>query len=361
MRSMLDRRRHSCHDVDGRPSCGRGPRSAAGATATVVGLEPWGPAMELGRANVTSAGFDDRITRRADRVEEVADEAAFDMAWMPAPFLPRNAVALLRVAAIAGDPFSATLVSTMADVAADDVTVGLDAAAAAGLIDGADPPAEFTFSHDLVREVVLESLDPTRRATLHHRAALAIEPRLRTDPSLHAVVADHLTRAGPEHAAATSAHWEQAARQAESMLAYEEAATSFGRAARTCVDDPCRFAELLIAQGDALLLAGNLDGARARFNDAANTARVTQNAELLARAVLGIGTGPVAYRGRRRTSRRQGSGRVPTPACRTRRGTRRRRVMRRRRSRRKGASRAALPHHRACLGARARRTAPACR
>jgi len=57
-------------------------------SATVVGLEPWGPAMEIGRANITAAGLEDRITLRTDRVEEVGDEAAFDMAWMPAPFLP---------------------------------------------------------------------------------------------------------------------------------------------------------------------------------------------------------------------------------------------------------------------------------
>ncbi len=59
-------------------------------SASVVGLEPWEPAMEMGRANVTEAGLDDRITLRADRVEEIADQAAFDMVWMPAPFLPRT-------------------------------------------------------------------------------------------------------------------------------------------------------------------------------------------------------------------------------------------------------------------------------
>jgi precorrin-6B methylase 2 len=58
-------------------------------SATVVGLEPWGPAMELGRANVTTAGFDDRVTLRTDRVEELDDQAAFDLAWIPAPFLSR--------------------------------------------------------------------------------------------------------------------------------------------------------------------------------------------------------------------------------------------------------------------------------
>lgn len=60
--------------------------------ATVVGLEPWGPAMDLGRANVTAAELDDRITLRTDRVEEIGDTDAFDLAWMPAPFLPLTAL-----------------------------------------------------------------------------------------------------------------------------------------------------------------------------------------------------------------------------------------------------------------------------
>ncbi len=43
------------------------------------------------------------------------------------------------------------------------------------------------------------------------------------------------------------------------------------------------------------MLAGDLDRARERFNEAATTARAVEDAELLAKAVLGIGTGPVAW------------------------------------------------------------------
>jgi precorrin-6B methylase 2 len=64
--------------------------------ASAVGLEPWEPAMELGRANVAAAGLEDRITLRAERVENIADEAVFDLAWMPALFLSQ---AVLNAAA----------------------------------------------------------------------------------------------------------------------------------------------------------------------------------------------------------------------------------------------------------------------
>lgn len=209
--------------------------------------------------------------------------------------LPEDAVAGLRAAAVVGDPFSATLVSTVAGVAADDATAGLHAAAAAGLITVTTVQAGFCFSHDLVREVVLETVDPATRRDLHYRAAIVIEPRVRTDLSYHAVVADHLAHAGVQHAAAASAHWEQAGRRAQSLLAYEEAATFFSRSGQACVDDPGRQGELLVAEGEALLIAGDLDAARTRFEAATAAARAVDNPELLARAVLGIGTGPIAW------------------------------------------------------------------
>jgi SAM-dependent methyltransferase len=57
--------------------------------ASVVGLDPWEPAMELAVANVAAAGLEDRITLRAVRIEDMNDTDVFDLAWMPAPFLPR--------------------------------------------------------------------------------------------------------------------------------------------------------------------------------------------------------------------------------------------------------------------------------
>lgn len=69
-------------------------------SASAVGLEPWGPAMELGRSNVAAAGLEDRITLRAERVEDITDKAVFDLAWMPALFLSQEALdaAVPRVA-----------------------------------------------------------------------------------------------------------------------------------------------------------------------------------------------------------------------------------------------------------------------
>ena len=58
--------------------------------ASVVGVDPWEPAMKLAAKNVAEAGLEDRITLRAVAVEDITDTDSFDLAWMPAPFLPRS-------------------------------------------------------------------------------------------------------------------------------------------------------------------------------------------------------------------------------------------------------------------------------
>ena len=57
--------------------------------ASVVGVDPWEPAMKLAVQNVSEAGLEDRITLRAIAIEDLTDTDSFDLAWMPAPFLPR--------------------------------------------------------------------------------------------------------------------------------------------------------------------------------------------------------------------------------------------------------------------------------
>ena len=58
--------------------------------ASVVGVDPWEPAMKLAVQNVSEAGLEDRITLRSIAIEDITDTDSFDLAWMPAPFLPRS-------------------------------------------------------------------------------------------------------------------------------------------------------------------------------------------------------------------------------------------------------------------------------
>jgi SAM-dependent methyltransferase len=61
----------------------------------VVGLDVWGPSLALARKNVAEAGLEKRVALREQPGEELPDERAFDLAWIPAPFVPPHALGRL--------------------------------------------------------------------------------------------------------------------------------------------------------------------------------------------------------------------------------------------------------------------------
>ena len=60
--------------------------------ARVVGIDPLPRAIELAAATVASHGLAERVQLRCQGVEELTDEEAFDLAWLPLPFIPPAAV-----------------------------------------------------------------------------------------------------------------------------------------------------------------------------------------------------------------------------------------------------------------------------
>jgi ubiquinone/menaquinone biosynthesis C-methylase UbiE len=61
--------------------------------ATVVGLDPWEPALAIARENVAEAGLDGRITLLPTPIESFQDADGFDLVWLPAFFIPETALA----------------------------------------------------------------------------------------------------------------------------------------------------------------------------------------------------------------------------------------------------------------------------
>lgn len=55
-----------------------------------VGLDVWPPALALADANVSAAGLGGRVTIRREDVCALDEEAVYDAAWVPGPFLPRG-------------------------------------------------------------------------------------------------------------------------------------------------------------------------------------------------------------------------------------------------------------------------------
>jgi SAM-dependent methyltransferase len=58
----------------------------------VVGIDPLEPALALARERVRAAGLDHRIELRQQAGEQLTDEEAFDLAWIPSLFVPESAV-----------------------------------------------------------------------------------------------------------------------------------------------------------------------------------------------------------------------------------------------------------------------------
>lgn len=59
----------------------------------VVGIDPFETSLELARRNVADAGLEDRIELRPQRVQDLADENCYDLAWVPVQFLPADVAA----------------------------------------------------------------------------------------------------------------------------------------------------------------------------------------------------------------------------------------------------------------------------
>ena len=55
----------------------------------VVGIDIWEPSLALARANVSASPHAPRIEIRAQDMTQLDERAAYTLAWLPAPFLPR--------------------------------------------------------------------------------------------------------------------------------------------------------------------------------------------------------------------------------------------------------------------------------
>jgi precorrin-6B methylase 2 len=58
--------------------------------STVVGIDPWTPALELARENVAAAGLEDRVTLVESTIQGFEDSEGFDLAWLPSFFIPES-------------------------------------------------------------------------------------------------------------------------------------------------------------------------------------------------------------------------------------------------------------------------------
>ena len=145
-----------------------------------------------------------------------------------------------------------------------------------------------------MRATLYDSISQLRRARLHGRVGEALVALRGGDLDPHlAMLAHHFAQAAPVERPDRAIDFAlAAARRADRLLAWEEAAQHYRAALRArelagAVDDHVR-AELLLALGTSEDRAGMEEEARETFQAAIRTARQLGDAVLLARGALGV-------------------------------------------------------------------------
>ena len=200
----------------------------------------------------------------------------------------------LQVAAVIGREFDFDVLAAVAPQNDDDLVEALDEGVEARVLREAGRVGRYAFTHALVRATLYDGLSQLRRARLHGRVGEAITSLRGPDLEPHLPqLAHHFAQAAPVEQPERAIDFAlAAARRADRLLAWEEAAEHYRAALRArdltgAAKDQTR-AELQLALGSSEDRAGLEAAARATFSDAAATARVLGDPGLLGRAALGF-------------------------------------------------------------------------
>ena len=171
----------------------------------------------------------------------------------------------------------------------DIVADALDTAWHNGLLAVDAASRRYRFAHALVRDGIVDRLDPATARELHRAAALALESS--ADAGRAGRIAAHWRHAGtdPGTRRAAAAWARKAAAQARSARAYDDAARLLAGALAdmSAVEgDSVERAEVLLELAHAEYLAGRYDTCLEHCADAADAAAAGGRGDLVARSVL---------------------------------------------------------------------------
>jgi hypothetical protein len=201
-------------------------------------------------------------------------------------------------AAVLGARFRRDILARLAGVPAGDLAGALAAGRDARLLEPAGP-GEDRFRHELVRDAIYDAIPAADREERHAEAGCVLaELAGRGRDVDDAEAAYHLVRAGPAAAGQAADYARRAGDRAMAALAFEDAARWYEHVAAalaTGEDGDAGRAAAALSLGAARLAAGDLDGGRAGFRQAAERARRARRPDLLARAALGLGGGPAGF------------------------------------------------------------------
>jgi tetratricopeptide (TPR) repeat protein len=206
---------------------------------------------------------------------------------------------VLEAASLIGRRFRLDLLAEALGSEPDATLVALAEAHDAGLVREGGIGA-YEFSHPLMAEACASSADLPRRIRLHRDIGEAMERLGERGLELPtAELAHHFAAAAAGGVPAKAVRYAAAAgREAMERLGYEDAARNFQLALAAldlCPADDDTRCGILLELADAHAAAGDLPAARSAYEDAARLARARQWPDRLARAALGVGSGPGGF------------------------------------------------------------------
>jgi DNA-binding winged helix-turn-helix (wHTH) protein len=217
--------------------------------------------------------------------------------------LPDAAKALLNAASVVGHELDASLLAELLCQSVVETLAAIAAARQAGVLElHSVIPQRFVFSHDLLRAVLYDDLDPLTSGAFHAKLSLLLPSRAATgDARALSVLAHHALRAVPAQLETCVLHCQRAAAAARDMSSFEAAAALLSQALEKITREggalPMR-CELLCALGLDQFCAGDFRSAWQSLSQAAELAHQLADAALLTRTVcdladwslLGIGS-----------------------------------------------------------------------
>lgn len=204
---------------------------------------------------------------------------------------------VLERAALIGRTFDLQLLRRVLDeTLARNLQNTIEEALHSHVLEPAEQPGWFQFSHALIRDTLYDEIAIPTRSGLHLQVAQAIEERYKDDADRHLpALAHHYSSALPgADAERTTDIARRAAERATRLLAHEEAARYYRLALQAAgamsARDPVLTISLLNALGESLTATGEYLQAREAFEQAMSLASASNAIDQMTRAALGFET-----------------------------------------------------------------------
>jgi tetratricopeptide (TPR) repeat protein len=206
-----------------------------------------------------------------------------------------NCQEMLRVAAVAGAPFTLALLQRVPAVAHLAVLSLLSDALAGGLVVAtSDDAPSYRFAHALIRDTLYDDLSLERRVRLHNVVGETLEQLHGGNEVCVRDLAHHFARGASQDHGERAIHYAlRAAEQAGAAGAHHDAAAQYASALELLrqwqPSDERRMCGALVGLGEARVRSGDPAAAEEAFVEAIALARHVGESEIFARATLGLG------------------------------------------------------------------------